>query len=346
MSGEKEITTSQLIFLKTQSEIPILDNLRAVAAWSVVLYHFICTTIGFTDVNSWIYKTFYFGQYGVHLFFIISGMVIPWSLYKNSYRIKNLFSFLLKRLIRLEPPYLFSILLAIAFIYFRKYSPTYDGLDRQITALQVFLHVGYMVPFVENVSWLNSVYWTLAIEFQYYLIIGMLYFLFISPYLLIRCLGYIILLAAPLISSSGNFLPYWLPLFGVGIVLFLYKSNQIKVFELCATSICFVLHLFFFNGLVAASIAVASIFLILFMFSYSNRFLSFLGKFSYSVYLIHPIVGAAFVNVLSHYVAGAFEKMLLVLGGLVITAVGSYIMYMAVEKPSKKISSKLGYNKR
>jgi len=317
-----------------------------VAAWSVVLYHFICTTIGFVNVNGWLYKTFYFGQFGVHLFFIISGMVIPWSLYKKSYHIKNLFSFLVKRIIRLEPPYLFSILLAIAFIYFRKYSPTFDGVERQITAQQVFLHLGYLVPFFENVSWLNSVYWTLAIEFQYYLAIGMLYFLFVSPYLLIRCFGYVILLITPLIFVGTNFLPYWLPLFGVGIVLFLYKSNQIKVIELALTCVCFITQLFFFNSIVAAIIAVASIFLILFMFSYSNRLLSFLGKFSYSVYLIHPILGATFVNVISHYVLGSFQKMLLVIGGLVITAAGSYIMYLMVEKPSKKLSSKLQYNKK
>ena len=74
--------------------------------------------------------------------------------------------------------------------------------------------------------------------------------------------------------------------------------------------------------------------------------LSFLGKFSYSVYLIHPILGATFVNVLSHYVSGPLQKIILVAGGLTITAIGSYAMYWAIEKPSKKLSSKLKYTKQ
>jgi peptidoglycan/LPS O-acetylase OafA/YrhL len=331
--------------LKTSGEIPILDNLRAVAAWSVCLYHFVCTTVGFVDTTGWIYRTFYFGQFGVHLFFIISGMVIPWSLYKNSYRIKNLFNFLLKRFVRLEPPYLFSILLAVAFILMRKYSPTFDGAAANITLRQVFLHLGYLVPFFENVSWLNNVYWTLAIEFQYYLVIGLLYFLFVSPKILVRMLGYLLLAGAPLILTKENLLPFWLPLFGVGIILFLYKSQQIKVAELLIVSLVFIAHLFIFNSVVAGIIAMGGELLILFMFSYSNSFLSFLGKFSYSVYLMHAILGAAFVNVLSHYIKGCFAKLALVLGGLIITGLSSYLMFLFVEKPSKKLSSKLSYQK-
>jgi peptidoglycan/LPS O-acetylase OafA/YrhL len=296
------------------------------------------------DQNGWVYKTFYFGQYGVHLFFIISGMVIPWSLYKNSYKIKNLFSFLAKRLLRLEPPYLVSILLAVAFIYFRRYSPTYDGYAKQITSQQVLLHLGYLVPFFENIKWLNNVYWTLAIEFQYYLTIGLLYFLFVSPKMMVRILGYMILLLAPLIFPTGNLLPFWLPLFGIGIILFLYKSKQIGVPEFVIASIVFITHLFILNSVVSSVIAFGAELIIVYMFSYSNSVMSFFGKFSYSVYLIHAIFGATFVNVLSHYVTESITKFMLVIGGLLVTAISSYLMYLLIEKPSKKLSSKMKYN--
>ncbi|HWY37511.1 MAG TPA: acyltransferase [Bacteroidia bacterium] len=330
--------------MKTPGEIPVLDNLRAIAAWSVCLYHFVCATVGFIN-SKVVYDIFYYGQFGVHLFFIISGMVIPWSLYRNSYRIKNLFGFLLKRLLRLEPPYLFSILLAIAFIYLRKYSPSFDGMEKTITVRQVFLHLGYLVPFFNDVSWLNNVYWTLAIEFQYYLLIGLLYFLFISPMILLRFLGYGVLLATPFVFADERFLPFWLPLFGIGILLFLFKSKQIGIAELAVASTIFIGHLFFFNSGVCAGIALVTEMIILFMFSYSNPLLAFLGKFSYSVYLMHTLAGAAFVNVLSHYVTGNFAKLVLVLGGLVVTAASSYVMYIVIEKPSKKLSSGVKYNR-
>jgi len=324
-------------------EIPILDNLRAVAAWSVCLYHFVCTTTGLINLESLLYRGFYFGQYGVHLFFIISGMVIPWSLFKNRYRIKSIGRFLLKRLLRLEPPYLFSIILVLLVLFLRRYSPTYDGIDREVTLKQVLVHLGYLVPFFRDVSWLNHVYWTLAIELQYYLVVGLLYFLFISPLFYIRCLGYVLLLAAPFIKFATEFLPFWLPLFGVGILLFQYKSQIITRFEMLPVLICFLAHLWFFNSATVAVVASLTALLILFAYNYSNRLLAFLGRSSYSVYLVHPVLGATFVNVFSHYVSGGFAKFMLVMGGVLITAVGSYIMYLIIEKPSRKLSSAVKY---
>lgn len=324
-------------------EIPILDNLRAVAAWAVCLYHFVCTTIGLVNPDGFTYQIFSAGRYGVHLFFIISGMVIPWSLYRKRYQIKNLFGFLLKRLLRLEPPYIFSIILVLAVIYLRKYSPSYDGVDRVITLKQVLLHFGYLVPFFEGVTWLNNVYWTLAIEFQYYLAIGVLYFMFVSPRLLMRVAAYLLLLAAPFFFPSDNFMPFWLPLFGVGILLFSYKMGIVRVSEWALVTLACLVHLWLYNSPAVSAVAALSAAVILLLFSRSSRILAFFGNFSYSVYLIHPVIGSTFINVCSHYVSGSFAKFMLVLAGAAITGAGSYLMYRLVEKPSKTLSTRLKY---
>lgn len=335
-----------LRYMQSRSaEIPVLDNLRAIAAWSVCLYHFICTTSGLFSEQGALYKTFYFGQYGVHLFFIISGMVIPWSMARNHYRLPDLGRFLAKRLVRLEPPYLFSILLVLAVLYLRRYSPSYDGIDREVTARQLFLHLGYLVPFASDVTWLNNVYWTLAIEFQYYLAIGLLYFLFVSPRFYVRLCGYLLLLAAPLLPVSASFLPFWLPLFGVGISLFLYKTRTIAWVEAMIVLLMFLIDLWWFNSPVTAWIALGGALCILFLFEYANPLLSFLGRFSYSVYLIHPVLGSTFVNVFSHYVSGSFAKFIVILGGVLITLAGSYLMYLLIEKPSKKLSSGIRFKR-
>ena len=54
------------------------------------------------------------GWAGVEVFFVISGFIIPFTLWQSGYRLKNYARFILKRIIRLDPPYLLSILLAIA----------------------------------------------------------------------------------------------------------------------------------------------------------------------------------------------------------------------------------------
>jgi peptidoglycan/LPS O-acetylase OafA/YrhL len=87
-------------------------------------------------------------------------------MYKSNYTILKIPKFLLKRLLRLEPPYMFSILLAIIVITLRIILLKINDVNFSLT--QIFLHVGYLIPFFEDYKWINQVYWTLAIEFQYY----------------------------------------------------------------------------------------------------------------------------------------------------------------------------------
>src|SRR5882762_3693640 len=149
----------------TNNNIQILNSLRAFAALSVCLYHFICTTTGFIS-NEIILNFFSNGKYGVQMFFVISGFVIPWAMYNAKYYLKNIFQFIIKRLSRLEPPYIISIILAILFIIARQNILHNNDVDFSFT--QLALHFGYLIPFFKHYNWLNQVYWTLAIEFQYY----------------------------------------------------------------------------------------------------------------------------------------------------------------------------------
>lgn len=331
---------------KVKREIPILDNLRAIAAWSVCLYHFICTTIGFINHDGFIYKVFSFGSYGVHLFFVISGLVIPWSLFHNKYQIKNFFKFFIKRLARLEPPYIISVIIMLTIILVREYSPVYNGNEIVVSAKQLLLHVGYLIPFFKGMAWLNNVYWTLAIEFQYYLVIGLLYFLLVSKFFYVRYLAYALIIILPISLPYANFLPFWLPVFGIGILIFLYKSNLISITEFMIVSLLFAVDIFIFNQIIACVISLISELVIVFMFSKTNKILAWLGKFSYSVYLMHAIIGAAVVNILSHYAANNFTKIAIVIAGVITTFISSYLMYLFVENPSKKLSSKLAYRKQ
>jgi len=331
---------------KVKREIPILDNLRAIAAWSVCLYHFICTTTGLISHDNFIYKVFSFGSYGVHLFFVISGLVIPWSLYHNNYQLKNFFKFFVKRLARLEPPYIVSVIVMLFILLIRKYSPAYNGNEVAVSAKQLVLHVGYLIPFFKGIPWLNNVYWTLAIEFQYYILIGLLYFLFVSKLFYMRYLAYLLIIGLPTVLPYADFLPFWLPVFGIGVLIFLYKSNLISITEFLIVSLLFSIAIFIFNQPTACIVSLISEFAIIFMFTKTTKILAWLGKFSYSVYLMHAIIGAAAVNILSHYAVTNFSKAAIVIAGIAVTFISSYLMYLFVENPSKKLSSKLAYRKQ
>ncbi len=130
------------------SHIPVLDSLRAIAAIAVCFFHFVVGPINFVKDET-ILNFFGYGKYGVQLFFVISGFIIPWSLSFKKYEIKSFFKFLIKRLVRLEPPYLFSIFLVLL-LYVLRYYLLNDFDSRSFSVKQVMLHIGYLIPFFEN----------------------------------------------------------------------------------------------------------------------------------------------------------------------------------------------------
>lgn len=317
--------------------IPVLDSLRAIAALSVVLFHFVTGPINFVT-NEFVLDVFHIGLYGVQLFFVISGFVIPWSISRYDYKISNYFKFLLKRFLRLEPPYLVSIGLVILFFFLRKlYTDVPD--DQVLSVNQLLLHLGYLIPFTDY-TWINKVYWTLSIEFQFYLFMGLFYFVIASKLIQIRIGGYILLFAISFIGGE-HFLLYWLPVFLLGNMLFLFLTKRINSYEFYSIVALALLHVFIFLPGPTFYVCLFPVISILFFHDFSIPVLNWIGKISYSIYLIHTIVGYAFINVFSHYAHTAFTKIVVVILGIGTSIFCSYLMYLVIEKPSQKLSSKI-----
>jgi peptidoglycan/LPS O-acetylase OafA/YrhL len=324
---------------KTYKNIPILNSLRFFAAFSVCIFHFICTTNGLI-YNKLILSLFDNGRYGVQMFFVISGFVIPWSMYNAKYKVKNIFRFLLKRLLRLEPPYIFSIIFIILVILILRKS--LNIFDVQFTFTQILLHFGYLIPFFEDYKWLNAVYWTLAIEFQFYLLISILFPLFIHSKSIYRYFLYMLFL---LLSINSNFslITHWLPIFLMGIILFLKMIKKIKIIEFYSLLVLLSIWSIYFHGIACCIFSISTVLLILYFNDIELKILSFLGEFSYSLYLIHNFTGAILINLLSPYAIYLWQKILLLVFGVIISYVLAWMMYVIIEKPSKKLSTKIKY---
>src|ERR1700704_4918895 len=82
-----------------------LDGLRGLAAFSVCWYHL----TGFSFFDPWLRASGIHGSLGVEVFFVISGFIIPFALYRGKYRVRNFGRFLAKRVTRLDPPYFATI---------------------------------------------------------------------------------------------------------------------------------------------------------------------------------------------------------------------------------------------
>jgi peptidoglycan/LPS O-acetylase OafA/YrhL len=110
------------------------------------------------------------GHDGVCLFFIVSGFVIPFALFTANFVWRAFPSFMAKRLVRLEPPYVISIVLAVALWWHFRFSAGGTPLD--VAPTTAALHLGYLIDIARSfgaaVEWYVPIYWTLAYELQYY----------------------------------------------------------------------------------------------------------------------------------------------------------------------------------
>jgi len=316
-------------------QLTSLILLRGIAAFMVCLCHFggALTTEGVGNFS--IFEFFHdYGLYGVHVFFVISGFVIPLSLFRGKYRPSDYLTFLKKRFYRLHPPYLaalsFSLLLGYAALSIR-------GIPFPEDALSIFKSIFYL-----HSPSFNPVFWTLRVEAEYYLLIGVLYIFYLKHPKTSVILGLPALILFSLIESSSFKLLEYLPIFSVGIISFLlYTNGWGKLY--CTGMLAVTL---FFISLYFPLPVVILIVLTLLAFLFFNRPLyfpfSYLGKISYSLYLIHYPIGVKFINLTKVYFTHENYWVLLIIT-IILCVVSAAVFYSLFEKFSENWSRNLSY---
>lgn len=324
-----------------QKNIPVINSYRAIGIIMVMFAHYTCNIIGFFDSPSlpYIHKT---GYMAVIIFFTISGFVIPWWLYNCQYKITDYLRFVARRMLRIEPPFLIAMGLAIAYTYVRVISPYYNGHETFPTIKQILLHIGYLIPFYKDQHWIRESYWTLAIECQWYLVMGLMYPLFFNKKRLIRIITYLIILI-PCFMVNKYLLQYF-PVLLMGTLLCSYVTKTINKWEYIILSVVYFFFLIINTNYLMAFPSLIIIPMLLFFADYNNKKLNFIGNMSYSIYLMHSLTGTALVNYCSHIVTNPIYKILIVFAGILFTLLTSYIFYRLIEKPSHKMSLKIAVN--
>ncbi len=314
-----------------------ISFLRAVASISVCLFHLGFGNTNFLQNNKSVFKIFKFGYLGVPVFFVISAFIICYS-FPTNYQLKNFYSFLKKRLTRVEPPYLISILFTLTVAYIASFI-THNTVE--ISWTNLLYHIGYLNNFTTN-TYINVVYWTLGIEFQFYIIIGLLFPLMTkSIYFLILII--ISLLASSYIKINNTSLIFeHTPLFCIGILMYFlgYSKKYHRVILICLMmATLFIITL---NQVDELYIILFTICIILIPFG-KNRLISFLSKISYSLYLVHVPIGGRIINLSLRFVKTDVQKWITILIALVTCIIVAYLFHIAIEKPAIKWSKKMRY---
>jgi len=207
----------------SQNKIVSIQYLRGIAALGVVFFHYgLSLKVGRLLANGIL-----FGRAGVHVFFLISGFIIIYALNNSGYKINRFFNFLLKRSVRIDPPYYVAILLTLLLFSLLAHIPAYRGKAIPFQTGRFIAHILYLVPFTKY-AYYNIVFWTLCVEFQFYLLIGVFYFLWDNRYykrvflLLFSLTSFI-----PFINPHDLVFTYG-PIFALGISLeTLYRDKRL-----------------------------------------------------------------------------------------------------------------------
>lgn len=345
-----------------QGHLHHLDGMRGVAALWVVVYH--TWTGGHIDslydaLPRWVSASvFERGWLGVPVFFMLSGFVIPFSQQNRPDETFDPAHFMHRRWRRLSPPY-YAAIAATIFVGLAE-EQIRDVFFDMPSVLDIAAHLAYLQDLTDQPR-IGVFFWTLAIEMQFYVVFaamkwlaGRLPWAHAADALLAAAL--VVSLAWPFgLTTAGDgrgvFVAHWF-LFLAGWAIF--ESTRKPYWRLPAVGYVALLVIAAFTSATderVAAGAVTGILLLTFVSVSSSppeRLLAsppslFLGRISYSIYLIHPAVaGGAFWLAFKVFdpatTSGELVAFLLVTTLQVIVAV---VFYELFEKPSIQWSRSL-----
>ena len=149
----------------TGSRLAWLDVLRGLAALAVVFNHF-----GYfvpPGVKGPVYQWINPGDYGVFVFFLISGYIVPASLERKG----SVRTFWVSRLFRLYPLYLLAVAIAVALYLVHVGGLRGEGADPETSVLSQMLMMSNVLA-GQN---LPNVVWSLSYEMIFYLLLTALF---------------------------------------------------------------------------------------------------------------------------------------------------------------------------
>ncbi|MBC7412526.1 MAG: acyltransferase [Bacteroidia bacterium] len=312
-----------------------LNWLRGIAAVLVCLYHF-RVYVWHNEIPNMLHRFINYGHLGVIIFFVISGFIIPYSLYNKGYKITNFTQFLVKRTLRIEPPYIIIIALIIMIKY---YVYTYiTGITFILNIKEILLNITYMAPFV-NVEWINVIFWTLAIEFQFYILTGLIYPLLMRSKLIKYSLFVAILALGFVIPDKYQTVFQCYIYFVVGFQTFLFFTKNIAFTEFLLSIVASIVFMYVFKSVEVIPFVVFTV-VGIFTLNYKNRIADFFGTISYSLYLTHGLIGGN-ISLIIKPEAPKFIVYLFILFNAITFA---YIYYYVIERLFLNLSKKIKYS--
>ncbi len=297
-----------------------LDMLRAAAAILVCLHHAFITWGAQDHQTGFKYTLLHqmawdldLGKIGVMIFFLISGYLIPFTVSTTGLAAQKVF--IKKRFFRIYPMFIVAITFGLLINALTK--------DYQFDLIELILNI-FLVPNLFGQEFISGVFWTLQIEIFFYLIVASAipWVTLNKKSYLVSCMLIALALGAEAARAMSTELGALRELSRVfGMTSFIFLGSLLRFWRDRAldrvgtvTLVIFLTHEFIYRTLklyqvdvvsaapkfssLAGAIAVIT-FLWVLLVKKGPHFLVFLGRISYSLYLVHMPVILLTVNALA-----------------------------------------------
>lgn len=372
-----------MALLKQSSYVPEFEGMRGLMAWWVVFGH-VANRIGihFSSELSVPWKIIVLTNIPVDIFIALSGFAIFTLLSKDR---SDYFRYMLGRFFRIYPVYIFCLVVGILLFDWRYAQLIGDPLVssehlQATSALAQSIHDHYLQHIVAHVLLMHGVIpdqvlygsghafigpaWSLSLEWQFYLLAPLLFFLLTARKYLAVIMG-VALIGLDLslnfygfTFSYGAFLPIKILFFFAGMATFFYRNDN-KPLAGILMLMAFVQALFSDNQKADLISLMLWIMLSVVILHHSgigagfsrlirdvlgSAVLRYLGKLSFSIYLIHVFVIDFIASYLVQYSITSLSQvelyLLLLVPTVIFTLIASVLIHYSIEAPFISLGKK------
>ncbi|MHC5353685.1 acyltransferase family protein [Myroides sp. LJL115] len=297
-----------------------LNGIRAIAALAVLFSH---CNLALNNFNIKKYSLFGFddngnhlayklGEYGVTMFFVLSGFLITFLIKKEIAKTQTIDvkSFYIRRILRIWPLYyLYIILVFVTFYFFNENFPPFSTLAFYLLFFANIPYIGgFPIPLLGH-------FWSIGVEEQFYLfwpwlakikkMFKIVVYLVIGQFILRVLLWYFVPFSFPAYLSSIN--KFDSMMIGGLVAILLFNKNRIidflsnKYVQIGAWLILLsaVLNVFSFYNHVFEGMIITLVTSVIIIgqvngnykfFDLEKPWLDFLGILSFGIYVYHPLI--------------------------------------------------------
>jgi len=187
---------------------PVLDGLRGVAIIAVLFRHSAYIFQAHGPLTRWFVPILQFGNWGVDLFFVLSGFLITGILMDTREALNRELSFYGRRILRIFPVYYLALFFFLLLEHYSPWAKMALNLESRADHWCYLLYFQNWLPLWHHGDYPESIishFWSLAVEEQFYLVWPAIVW-YLSPRAIIRLCA--IALAAVFLARLGLVVHY------------------------------------------------------------------------------------------------------------------------------------------